>query len=88
MAQGFATIAPYELKRAVLQGGLDRICPQLQSTTGMVDNVLQSLFLSSSAGPTMDRAKLERLVENTINFVLKDVQESLATPEVRLHWMP
>ena len=58
--------------------------PQLQSTTAIVDNVLRSLSLSSSAGPTVDRAKLERMVENTINFVLKDVQESLAAPEVRL----
>jgi hypothetical protein len=84
VAQSFATVAPSELRQALQSGGMAKIRPTIRIK--MVQSLVKQKFIRDmpllSKG---DKHKLcETVVDLALDYVLKDAQELLGAPEVRL----
>jgi hypothetical protein len=84
VAQSFATIAPSELRQALQPGGMAKMRPTIQRQ--MVNSLLKQTVIRDLPFLTKsDKQKLcETVVDLALDYVLKDAQELLASPEVRL----
>lgn len=84
-AQAFTRVAPTKLQIALQPGGMEQVRPELEQ-------VIVDFTLSQLSGlpkiPILDSADKRRLVEYMVHMaldhVLKDAQEVLSSPEVRL----
>ena len=83
-AQGFATVAPAQLQKALTPGGMAKIRPSLRDT--IVDNLLEQKGIQDLPilKPSDKKRFLTSLVDLALDYLLKDAQEILAAPEVRL----
>lgn len=83
-AQAFTEVAPGKLKAALRPGGMDQMRPEIEQV--IVDYALEQPIVKNS--PILDkkdrRNVLVAIVDMALDYVLKDAQEVLAAPEVRL----
>lgn len=84
VAKSFATVAPSELRQALQPGGMAKMRPTIQKK--MVQSLMtQSIIRDIPLLEKADKRKVcEAVVDLALDYALKDAQELLAAPEVRL----
>jgi hypothetical protein len=83
LADAFSSVAPSQLKAALKPGGLEKVRPELEDT--IVENLQKQTMLDSVPLTKGDKKQLlQYLVSSSLDYLLKDAQEVLAEPSVRL----
>lgn len=84
IARAFTKVAPEKLRIALQPGGMDQVRPDLERVIVRIvleHPVIQSILLLDDRDKTL---LVQTIVSKAIDYVLRDAQEVLAAPEVRL----
>lgn len=83
LSEGFASMAPAQLKEALRPGGLEKVRPGLENT--IVINLEQQQVMKSIPLKASDKRQLlQYLVTKSLDYMLKDAELLLAEPAVKL----
>lgn len=83
LASAFCAVAPKDLKNALRPGGLESFRSKIGSK--VVRNLKEQAIVKSLPLPKDDKNKLvEYLVDLSLDFFLRDLEETLATPSAKL----
>ncbi len=83
LASAFCAVAPKDLKNALKPGGLESFRSKIGSK--VVRNLKEQAIVKSLPLPKDDKNKLvEYLVDLSLEFFLRDLEETLATPSAKL----
>ena len=83
LASAFCAVAPKDLKNALKPGGLESVRSKIGSK--VVRNLKEQPIVQSLPLPKDDKNKLvEYLVDLSLDFFLKDLEETLAAPSTKL----